>query len=142
MQNLTIPSPRAKLTFLLERDKGDGRVTQLTDRQREIKKRLDKGMGAREIANDLGITRNAVYQQIQRMRRYGELDPGFTPTGQPPRQKAPGTDVLMRLVNGDSGIDDEDVAAVVSSLALVGELKYTRDQLSALLSHLNSFLPS
>lgn len=117
-------------------------VAQLTDRQREIKKRLNKGMGAREIAADLGITRNAVYQQIQRMRRYGELDPGFTPTGQPPRQKAPGTDVLMRLVNGDPNVDDADAAALVSSLALISELKYTRDQLSALVAHLNSFLPT
>lgn len=116
-------------------------MAQLTDRQREIKKRLIKGMGAREIANELGISRNAVYQQIQRMRRYGELDPGFTPTGQPPRQKAPGTDVLMRLVNGDSDVDESEAIAVTGALALVSELKYTRDQLSALVAHLNSFLP-
>lgn len=117
-------------------------MAQLTDRQREIKKRLDKGMGAREIAADLGISRNAVYQQIQRMRRYGELDPGFTPTGAPPRQQSPGKDVLMRLVGGDAGVNETDTVAITGALALVNELQYTRDQLSALLAHLNSFLPT
>lgn len=117
-------------------------MTQLTERQREIKKLLIKGMGAREIAEELGITRNAVYQQIQRLRRNGELDPGFTPTGQPPRQKAPGADVLARLVGSDTSFDNGDTVAVAGALALVSELTYTRDQLSALVSHLNSFLPS
>lgn len=122
--------------------KGEGLVTQLTARQREIKKRLNRGMGAREIAEELGITRNAVYQQIQRMRRSGELDPGFTPTGQPPRQKVHGADVLARLVGTDTSFSNGDTAAVAGALALVSELSYTRDQLSALVSHLNSFLPN
>lgn len=115
---------------------------QLTERQREIKDLLKKGMGAREIATELGITRNAVYQQIQRMRRNGDMDPGFTPSGQPPRQKAPGADILARLVSTDVNVESGDTVAVAGALALVNELRYTRDQLSALLSHLNSFLPT
>lgn len=59
---------------------------QLTARQREIKELLDQGMGAREIAKKLGITRNAVYQQIQALRRLGAIAPDFTPTGQPLRE--------------------------------------------------------
>lgn len=116
-------------------------MAQLTDRQREIKKRLSKGMSAREIAEDLGITRNAVYQQIQRMRRHGELDPGFTPTGQGPRENVPGLDVLTRLVSG-SHMSDSDSAAVAGTLALMSELKYTRDQLSAIVGRLTNILPS
>lgn len=55
---------------------------ELTTRQAEIKKRLDDGQGAREIAADLGITRNAVYQQIVAMKRKGLLSPEYTPTGE------------------------------------------------------------
>lgn len=42
---------------------------------------------AAEIAKELGISRNAVYQQIQRMRRAGYLDEEFTPSGQPAREE-------------------------------------------------------
>lgn len=49
---------------------------QLTARQQEIKARLDRGMGAREIGQELGISRNAVYQQITKMRRNGVLPGG------------------------------------------------------------------
>jgi len=45
----------------------------LTERQQQIKARLDNGMGAKEVSQELGISRNAVYQQIQRMRRHGFL---------------------------------------------------------------------
>jgi DNA-binding transcriptional regulator LsrR (DeoR family) len=58
----------------------------MTARQREIKRLLDDGLGAVEIAEKLGITRNAVYQQIQALRRKGEVASDFTPTGQPPRE--------------------------------------------------------
>jgi transposase len=99
-------------------------------------------MGAREIAEELGITRNAVYQQIQRLRKHGELDPGFTPTGQPPREQVPGADVLQRLVRLDPSITDSEVAATAGSLALINEMRYTRDQLSAIVARLSSLLPS
>jgi transposase len=48
---------------------------QLTERQREIVDRLEKGIGAREIGQQLGVSRNAVYQQIGKLRRMGVLDP-------------------------------------------------------------------
>jgi DNA-binding CsgD family transcriptional regulator len=43
-------------------------MAQLTDRQKEIKDLIEKGKKADEIGKTLGITTNAVYQQIRRMR--------------------------------------------------------------------------
>jgi DNA-binding CsgD family transcriptional regulator len=42
---------------------------QLTERQQEIKDRIEQGKTADEIGQELGITANAVYQQIRRMRQ-------------------------------------------------------------------------
>jgi len=86
-------------------------ATRLTPRQKAIKERLDKGMQAREIAADLEITRNAVYQQIQRGRRQGWLPADYTPTGQPMRER-PGYDTLARLLatESDANGDGEQVA--------------------------------
>ena len=63
----------------------------LTKRQQEVLDRLDQGMGARDIANDIGISRNAVYQHIDRLRRQGALAQTYTPSGQPPRSLEPGS---------------------------------------------------
>lgn len=90
-------------------------VVQLTERQREIKDRLDQGMGAREIAEDLGVTRNAVYQQIQRLRGYGELEADFTPTGQPLRETGATKQLNLMLV---------------PTSALISELRRRRDELN------------
>jgi transposase len=61
-------------------------MTVLTERQEQIKIHLENGMGARDVAEELGISRNAVYQQIQRMRRHGALPSNYTPSGQPTRE--------------------------------------------------------
>ena len=60
---------------------------QLTKRQQEVLDRLEQGMGAKEIARDIGISRNAVYQHIERLRRQGALAESYTPSGQPPRRR-------------------------------------------------------
>ena len=57
----------------------------LTKRQQEVLDRLEQGMGAQEIARDIGVSRNAVYQHIERLRRQGALAETYTPSGQPPR---------------------------------------------------------
>lgn len=44
----------------------------LTERQKEIKGLLKQGKSADEIGTKLGISTNAVYQQIRRMRKSGE----------------------------------------------------------------------
>jgi hypothetical protein len=61
----------------------------LTKRQHEILERLEQGMPVKQIATDLGVSRNAVYLQIERLRNSGVLPAGYTPSGQPPRTQAP-----------------------------------------------------
>jgi hypothetical protein len=64
--------------------------TRLTKRQLEVLDRLGHGMGAKQIATDIGVSRNAVYQHIERLRRQGALPESYTPSGQPPRRVAAG----------------------------------------------------
>lgn len=59
--------------------------SKLTKRQHEILERLEQGMPVKQIATDLGVSRNAVYLQIERLRDRGVLPAGYTPSGQPPR---------------------------------------------------------
>jgi DNA-binding transcriptional MocR family regulator len=61
----------------------------LTKRQHEILERLEQAMPVKQIATDLGVSRNAVYLQIERLRNRGVLPPGYTPSGQPPRSATP-----------------------------------------------------
>lgn len=111
----------------------------LTDRQKEIKTRLDEGLGAREIAEELGITRNAVYQQIQRLRKHGVLPSTYTPSGLPARELHPGADLLARLVSANgNGTPD---AEVVGALALVEELRRVRDELDIITRRISMILP-
>ena len=62
--------------------------SKLTKRQHEILERLEQGMPVKKIATDLGVSRNAVYLQIERLRSNGTLPATFTPSGQPPRGMA------------------------------------------------------
>ena len=50
-------------------------------------------MGAKQIATDIGVSRNAVYQHIERLRRQGALAETYTPSGQPPRRLETGRGV-------------------------------------------------
>lgn len=61
----------------------------LTKRQHEILERLEQGMPVKRIATDLGVSRNAVYLQIERLRGQGTLPATYTPSGQPPRSLPP-----------------------------------------------------
>jgi predicted ArsR family transcriptional regulator len=80
--------------------------TALTPRQQEIKERLERGMTAIEVAEDLDISRNAVYQQIQAMRKKGELPRNFTPSGQPAREPG-GTELELRDGQQDGAISQQ-----------------------------------
>jgi hypothetical protein len=60
--------------------------TDLTKRQQEVLERLELGYPVKRIATDIGVTRNAVYQTIERLRRQGALADTYTPSGQPPRR--------------------------------------------------------
>lgn len=112
----------------------------LTDRQREIKERLDRGMTAPAIAKDLDISRNAVYQQIQRMRRNGTMPPDFTPTGVPVREARPrpGADTLARLLAPEEGGDRD---AVAGAYVLLLELRRVRDELDTIARRLSTIVP-
>lgn len=66
---------------------------ELTKRQQEILERLEQGEGVKQIATDIGISRNAVYQHIERLRRQGALAETYTPSGQPPRRPVVGAAV-------------------------------------------------
>ena len=61
----------------------------LTKRQHEILERLEQDMPVKKIATDLGVSRNAVYLQIERLRERGVLPRDYTPSGQPPRAPLP-----------------------------------------------------
>ncbi len=69
-------------------------VAGLTKRQQEVLDRLEQGMGAKQIAADIGVSRNAVYQHIERLRRQGALAESYTPSGQPPRRLETGAVTL------------------------------------------------
>jgi len=58
----------------------------LTKRQTEVLERLEQGFPVKTIAQDMGVTRNAVYQHIDRLRRQGAVPEAFTASGQPPRR--------------------------------------------------------
>ena len=56
-----------------------------TKRQQEVLERLQDGAPVKQIATDLGVTRNAVYATIDRLRLQGAVPADFTPSGQLPR---------------------------------------------------------
>jgi DNA-binding CsgD family transcriptional regulator len=64
----------------------------LTKRQREVLERLELGMTVKQIATDTGVSRAAVYQTIERLRRQGAVADGFTPSGAPPRRLPAGAE--------------------------------------------------
>jgi transposase-like protein len=63
-----------------------GSQAELTKRQREVLERIELGYSVKQIATDIGVSRNAVYQTIDRLRRQGALAETFTASGQPPRR--------------------------------------------------------
>jgi len=60
-------------------------TAQRTKRQQEVLERLDSGASVKRIATDLGVSRNAVYQTIDRLRLQGAVASDFTASGQLPR---------------------------------------------------------
>jgi transposase-like protein len=71
-----------------------------TKRQQEVLERLGAGAPVKKIARDLGVSRNAVYATIDRLRLQGALPADFTASGQPPRGRVellPGPASASRL---------------------------------------------
>ena len=88
----------------------------LTKRQLEVLERLELGYPAKKIATDLGISRNAVYQTIERLRRQGAIADTYTPSGQPPR-RAPVVGSAVPL--GPAAVSPRD--SVLRELRELGE---------------------
>ena len=89
----------------------------LTKRQREVLERLELGLGAKQIATDIGISRNAVYQTIERLRRQGAVAETYTPSGQPPRRQAGAAPALT----APTAAPRDSVLARLRDLAAGGE---------------------
>jgi predicted ArsR family transcriptional regulator len=103
----------------------------MTARQQEIKQLLDQGMTVRQIASDLGITRNGVYQHIQSMRRRGDLPSAYTPTGRSARRSMPmPTTPALEKSEADLAIR-----------LLLNEISRTRDELDRISRRLSAVLP-
>jgi predicted ArsR family transcriptional regulator len=102
----------------------------VTHRQQEIKSRLNDGMSVRDIASDLGITRNGVYQHIHSMRRRGLLPRGYTPTGRHAHVRLP-----------DHAISElEKSEADLAIRLLLTEIKRTRDELERITRRLSAIV--
>jgi biotin operon repressor len=103
----------------------------MTSRQQEIKRRLDDGKSVREIAAELGITRNGVYQHIHSMRRHGDLPLAYTPTGRSVRSPA---------LPPPSPHDEQSESELAIRLLLT-ELKRTHDDLARICDRLGAVVP-
>lgn len=98
----------------------------LTERQQQIKDLLDAGVPAREVGEKLGITRNAVYQQIAAMRKKGALPLSYTPGGTPstaagaphPAASTDQMEVIRMLVEQNSALTAQ-VSALLDQLGEV-----------------------
>lgn len=103
----------------------------MTRRQEQVKSRLDKGMSVREIASELGITRNGVYQHIHSMRRHGELPRTYTPTGRRER---------VRLPHHTASALEQTESELAIRL-LIGEINRTREELERIAQRLSAVVP-
>ena len=123
---------------------------ELTERQQQVLDLLRQDVGAREIGTRLGITRNAVYQTITRLKKHGVLDEGFTPdqgTPRPPGTR-PSAQLLTALTDGDTtapGNATSEPAQRLEEIAplsaeLVRELARTQQELAAIANRLSRYL--
>jgi len=91
----------------------------LTKRQHEILERLEQDIPVKKIATDLGVSRNAVYLQIERLRDRGVLPRDYTPSGQPPRTQpsAPMPGLELGAAVPSPGFGPGSLTAMRSELA-------------------------
>ena len=116
-------------------------MTNLTERQQQVKDLLDQGIQAREIGERLGISRNAVYQTIARLKKYGVLDESFTPTGEPSPQKRVLTELTKGLEHTPMpGLPTDTRATGTLVATLVDELARTQQELASIANRLAKLL--
>ena len=112
-----------------------------TKRQQEVLERLQDGMPVQKIATDLGVTRNAVYQVIDRLRLQGAVPHDFTASGQVQRGTAeilsgpprPSRLAELRELEDDAEISDRYAELVEAAIAEgdVAALSYELGRLDA-----------
>jgi DNA-binding CsgD family transcriptional regulator len=78
----------------------------LTKRQRQVLERLERGETVKRIARDIGISRAAVYQHVERLRRQGAVAETYTPSGQPPRRSPDAAPAGMATAPRESNIGE------------------------------------
>ena len=100
-------------------------ATALTDRQQQIKALLDQSKTPHEIGEALGITENAVYQHIRRMRSAGHKLTAKPSAAKPKRADKPSDATqLNRLFNVAAADPVSPLAAVRARKdVIVAELK-------------------
>lgn len=123
---------------------------ELTERQQQVLDLLRQDVGAREIGTRLGITRNAVYQTITRLKKHGVLDEDFTPDKG--AQRPPGPRPSAQLIGALTAKDDpatgdatsepaqklEEIAPL--SAELVRELARVQQELATIANRLSRYL--
>lgn len=112
-------------------------MTTLTTRQESILALIEAGRGAREIADELGVSRNAVYQQITALKKKGVLTPTFTLSGEtripaPANGAGRAEEVMQYLTN------EHAAPAQVAALDVIRELVEMNRQLVQVVADLSA----
>jgi DNA-binding CsgD family transcriptional regulator len=120
---------------------GSYTTAQRTKRQQEVLERLEAGMPVQKIATDLGVTRNAVYQMIDRLRLQGAVPHDFTASGRvqrgsaelPAAPAAPSRLAELRELEDEAETSDRYAELVEAAIAEgdVGALAYELGRLDA-----------
>lgn len=113
----------------------------LTERQQEVLALVKEGVGAREIGLRLGITRNAVYQQINRLKKHGQLPDGRDGQESTSSDKTPpsATERALVRVTSDGTTSTNNREAPLSA-QLLTELARVQQLLAAEANRLERYL--
>jgi predicted ArsR family transcriptional regulator len=90
----------------------------MTNRQQQVLALLSEGLSARQIAEHLGVSRNAVYQHIDALKNLGALDPDYTPTGRPAWGAASRPAVSTTVAKALKDYDQDAVTKALLQFAL------------------------
>jgi len=131
---------------------------EMSERQQQVFDLLQQDVSARKIGEQLGISRNAVYQTITRLKKMGALPPDFKQSATP-EGTSPGRKLLSELTGGSNNDSDMDVAAPAAggrprsqqvqqrseentplSVDLLRELADVQQQLAAMANRLSRYL--
>lgn len=124
------------------------KAPELTERQQQVLELLrpPHNLAAREIGERLGITRNAVYQTINRLQKLGVWSKAGGSAAQPTKPPARATEaVLAEITQGRDGQighrqDDPTVIQQPLSAQLLSEIAQTQQELARIANRLAKYL--